>query len=87
MPGDAMSETIAYARQLADELAAGHPQYQDVPEDELLGWQKQQINFWALNLQGVLARCVPALLSHIDALEVAVAGGDDPEATEAHDGP
>lgn len=63
------AETIARARELAAELAAGHPAYQETPRDELLPWQREQAALWALNLTSVLAGYVPALLAELDARE------------------
>lgn len=71
MPADTTTpaaKTIAHARQVAAELAAGHPQYQGVPRDQLLGWQREQATLWAINLEGVLARYVPGLLKEHDRL-------------------
>lgn len=58
----------ARAREIVTELEAGHPQFKDIPDAELLPWQREVVSMWALNLQSCLSAYVPALLAEIDRL-------------------
>lgn len=60
---------LTRARNLADEIRNGHPDFGHTPDEELSSWQREVKSLWALNLQSVLSGFVAALLAEIDRLQ------------------
>ena len=61
-------EALARAKAIVAELQAGHPSYGDRDYDALLGWEREVVSIWTLNLQSCLALYVPGLIARLEAV-------------------